>query len=251
MPHDPHTRGLPRRSVSPRAAAVAVTRAADALVDCYARLAQERIHLLAPILEDRTPVQWEHYPGDDAINRDRRYQWFYHSHDPEDRAGAGEHGHIHLFARMEGIAGDLDERAERDFLRSLGTRHRAAKTRHLLAIGLNPVGVPISLFTVNRWVTGDLPLAGDTTIALLEVLRLDTGYSVLDTVIQSILGLYRAEIRNLITERDAALLARAARGAGALEDRTLEVPAFLRLDVDRRLADVLRAHARRRARSDK
>ena len=236
MPHASGTRRPRHHGVHARVTDSAATLAAEALVGCYRELARKRVHLLAPILGNRAPVQWEHYPSDDAINRDRRYQWFYHSHDPEDRAGSGEHGHLHLFARMEGVADDIDERLELDYLRCLRTRRRSAATRHLIAIGLNPVGVPVSLFTVNRWVTGDLPLSGRATIAMLDALRLDTGHPTIDLVIQSILALYREEVRMLIMERDSVLMERATRAPGPLEDRAIEMPSSVRIDVDRRLA---------------
>lgn len=250
-PTDDQTQGSAREIATLRAADRRAAAAANALVDCYRRLARHREHLLAAILDKRAPVQWAHYPDDDAIGRDRRYQWFYHSHDPEDRAGSGEHGHIHLFARMEGVAAELNQAAEAQFLRSLGTRRRSATTRHLLAIGLNAVGVPISLFTVNRWVTGDLPLSGSATVALLESLRLDTGFDDLDTVIQSVVAIYHCEVRALIAARDAAWAARSARGPGTLEDRGLEVPSFIALDVDRRLAEIRHTHAARRTEARK
>ncbi len=223
------------RPANSRARTLGPRRAADHLIACYARLARDERHLLASLLDGKPPVQWQHYPADDAIDATRRYQWFYHSHDPEDRPGATEHGHFHLFVRPEG---SIDEPAESQFLRRLRCRRRRANTRHLLAIGMNAVGLPISMFTVNRWVTGDLPLSANATIALLQTLRLSTGHAAIDTVLESVIALHRREIRALIERRDDAWFARAARGPGALEDRALEVPSFLSLDLDRRISEI-------------
>ncbi len=214
--------------------------AARALLRCYSRLQRDGTHLLAQILGAQPPRQWEHYPSEDAVGQDGRYQWFYHSHDPEDRSAAAEHGHFHLFARIERVADSIDLEAERNFLSVLGVRAQTAKTRHLIAIGMSPVGVPTTLFTVNRWVTGDLPLSGTATRLLLAKLRLSTGYPVIDTVLTALVRLHAPEIRALLAERDRALLVCASRGPGVLDDRSLEVLSSRTLDVDRRLAAVRR-----------
>jgi hypothetical protein len=185
------------------------------------------------------PTQWEHYPTEDAIGRDRRYQWYYHSHAPADRPAAIEHGHFHLFARMEGAAEKMDAAAESTFLGAVAASDSDAGTRHLLGIGMSRVGVPISLFTVNRWVTGDLLLSRSSTLALLESMELDTGYPTIDAVLTALSQLYRPEIRSLMRRRDAALRARAAKGPGTLDDTQVEILSEVSLDIDQRIASAL------------
>ena len=216
-------------------------RGAKALIDTYRRLALTRGHLLEPILQGASPTQWEHYPGDDAISVDRRYQWYYHSHSLADRPGSIEHGHFHLFARMEGAAEHVDAIAERTFLSVLGEPDSEATTRHLLCVGMSPMGVPISLFTVNRWVTGDLLLSRASTLALLESMTLDTGYAAIDAVLTALAELYRSDIRSLMSQRDRSLRARAAKGPGTLEDPNVEVLSELPLDLDGRISAALSA----------
>lgn len=240
---DAHTQ-VPARAYAKRIDERRLRRAAKAIVDAYSRLARDASHLLAPILDGAPPRQWQHYPAEDAIDCTRRYQWYYHSHDPQDRAGSGEHGHFHLFARLEGVANELDEKTERAFLRKLGTRRRCASTRHLLAISMNAVGVPISLFTVNRWVTGDLPLSGAATLQLLRRMRLSTDHPLIDSILTAVIRLHDPEIEALIAERDRSLFARAARGPSALDDETLEVTSSVAIDVDRRLVEVGRGRTR-------
>jgi hypothetical protein len=214
-------------------------RGAKALVDGYRRLARTRTHLLEPILRGAPPTQWEHYPSDDAISRNRCYQWYYHSHAPADRPESTEHGHFHLFARLEGAAEHINVDTERKFLARLAAPSSDAATRHLLCVGMSPVGVPINLFTVNRWVTGDLLLSRAGTLALLDSLILDTGYPLIDEMLTALLQFYRSEIRSLMSRRDAALRARAASGKGALDDNRLEVLSEVSVDIDQRIAKVL------------
>lgn len=217
---------------------------AAALVDCYRRLSMSGTHLLQPVLQGSPPTQWEHYPPDDAISRDRRYQWFYHSHSPADRPGSTEHGHFHLFARIEDGA-DYIAAAERDFLGTIGATNSEAVTRHLLCIGMSPVGVPTSLFTVNRWVTGDMLLSISNTLLSLDLMQLDTGYPAIDSVLMGLSRLYRPEIRSLMRRRDAALRRRAAEGPGTLDDVNVEILSEISLDIDRRIERVLLDEPRR------
>lgn len=214
-------------------------RGASALVDHYRRLALTRSHLLARILQDVPPTQWEHYPCDDAISHDRRFQWYYHSHSPADRPESKEHGHFHLFARTECAGGHIASRSEQTFLDGLAAADSEATTRHLLCIGLSPLGVPISLFTVNRWVTGDLLLSSASSLGLLESMELNTGYPVIDAVLMALTQLYRPDIRVLMRRRDAVLRARAAEGPRTLDDIRVEVLSELSIDIDQRIATLL------------
>jgi hypothetical protein len=204
------------------------------LLDVYAGLAARRAHLLDGLLGGQPPRQWSHYPEDDAIDAASGFQWFYHSHSPEDRPGSGEHGHIHLFARRRLWSRRLQSRAEQQFAAMTGDSREPVRTRHLLGIGLDAKGVPISLFTVNSWVTGDLMLSAEGTERLLARLRLATSYSAIDAVIESVIALCRVDVHALLMTRDAAL----SRGSPrrVLDDRGLEVLSEAAIDLDRILA---------------
>ena len=207
--------------------------AALRLLDTYAGLARRGAHLLDALLLGQAPKQWAHYPEDDAVDRAGGFQWFYHSHAPENRRGATEHGHIHLFARRKRWSRRLGSKREAAFARLPGGTEGPVDTRHLLAMGLDAKGLPVSLFTVNSWVTGDLMLSAETTASLLEEMALDTGYGEVDAVIGAVMWLYRAEIRDLLERRDRAL--RDFDGANVLSNESLEVLSALAIDVDARL----------------
>ncbi len=209
------------------------------IVRVYRTLSKAREHLLTCVLEGKPPKQWAHYPEEDAIDVRRRYQWYYHSHSPADRPGTTEHGHIHLFARTDSRRSLIDSNAESAFLKQLGSDDSAAKTRHLLAIGLSPVGVPISLFTVNRWVTGDQLLSSAGSLRLLESPSMNTGFEQVDRLLASLIKLYRPQIRMLFGKRDQSLFSRARRGAGTLDDQSLEVLSEQKINLDQRLAEAL------------
>lgn len=203
------------------------------LLQIYAELAHGQEHLLDGVLAGQTPQQWEHYPPDDAIDRESGYQWFYHSHSPEDRPGCAEHGHIHLFAHRPLWSRRLQSRAERQFQALCDAPSPHAPTRHLLAIGLNAKGVPISLFTVNNGVTGDGMLCAQLTMALLGSIRLHTGHAQLDAVIESVVHLCAPEIQQVMAQRDANLASH--HHANKLNDQPLELLSTLSIDLDTKL----------------
>ncbi len=206
------------------------------LLEAYAKLAVNGDHILRELMDGHAPIQWRHYPDDDAIDVRSGYQWFYHCHSPIDRPGALEHGHFHLFARRKPWARRLRSKVEMEFAAMTGNPTRSSDTRHLLAIGLDSKGIPVSLFTVNSWVTGDLMLGAANTGKLLAAMKLETGHPVIDAVLESVIALFQREISDLAGARDRTL--RNARGPDILADRSLEVLSETRIDLDRRLAEL-------------
>ncbi len=207
------------------------------LLQIYSELADSKEHLLDGLLLGQPPQQWEHYPQDDAIDRESGYQWFYHSHSPEDRPGGAEHGHFHIFARRPLWSRRLQSRAEREFQELCDFPSPQAHTRHLLAIGLNAKGVPISVFTVNSWVTGDLMLSRQLTMELLGSLRLNTGHAKLDALIESVVHLCVPEIQKIMGQRDEKLASHPH--ANKLNDERLELLSELSIDLDAKLQSIL------------
>lgn len=205
------------------------------LLQVYATLAKRGQHLLEDLLLGQPPMQWAHYPENDASD-EHGYQWFYHSHSPLDRSGAKEHGHIHLFARRSLWGRRLQSGAELAFWHLCGQPQENPPTRHLLTIGFDAKGLPISLFTVNSWVTGDLMLGRDLTLNLLERMILNTGHDALDTVITAVVQLCRDELRELLTRRDATLAEHT--GTDKLHDQEMELLSEIPIDLDNKLRSV-------------
>lgn len=216
---------------------VDVAKAASDLLGVYAGLAERGAHLLGDLLAGAPPVQWERLPADDAVDSAGRYQWFYHSHAPEDRPAGSEHGHIHLFARRALWGGLSATPEERAFRKLCGNPRSNAGTRHLIAIGFDAKGLPTSFFAVNSWVTGDLMLSTDSTVRLLSEIDLNTGHSEIDAMIVSLVRLCQEDIEALLAERDRAFVEHLPKGV--LEDRALEILAEIPLNLDVRIANAL------------
>ena len=90
----------------------------------------------------------EHYPQGDVYDSESHSQYYYHAHRPE----SGEHGHFHTFLRAKGMrrsvkpvpySGDAERPKGKD------------APSHIAAISMDGPGMPIALFTTNRWVTGE------------------------------------------------------------------------------------------------
>ena len=208
--------------------------AGQRLLENYAGLAERKEHLLGSLLDGQLPRQWSHYPEDDAIDEGLGYQWFYHSHSPADRIGSTEHGHFHLFARRKLWSRHLQSKSERQFASMTGDPDQRTNTRHLIAISLNAAGIPISIFTVNSWVTGDLMLAAGNTDRLRSHMTLDTGHPEIDAVLKCVVALSRDEILDVLMARDNVLSA--YRKPGLLRDESLEILSEVPINLDQRLA---------------
>lgn len=206
------------------------------LLEIYAGLVERGAHLFGDLLGACTPQQWSHYPEDDAIDQGSGFQWFYHSHSPEDRSGACEHGHIHLFARRKLWARRLRSSRETQFAKLAGEPPTAKNTRHLLAIGFDAKGIPTTLFTVNSWVTGDRMLSAGLTAEILASMALDTGNESVDAVVQSLVRMYRDDIREMLVQRDKVLLS--WQGNNVLSDENLELLSEVAISVDAKLASM-------------
>ncbi|MBV6658729.1 MAG: hypothetical protein KI785_13270 [Devosiaceae bacterium] len=153
------------------------------------------------------PEGWTKYPLGEVFDPATGAHWFYHSHSTI----PGEHGHFHTFLRPNGPKGPI---------------------HHLVAIGVDPHGRALRLFTVNQWVVDDDWLGAQNTIALVE--RFDVhmpqpNYLVNRWLTGTIVA-HGSTIAALIYERDQVLASHApSKGGDARQDRALEVTSQHRL----------------------
>lgn len=225
----------------------AMLQSAGRLFACYERLQSEQQHLLTPLLNGASPKQWMHYPEDDVIDHQSGYQYFYHSHSPEDRPDSSEHGHFHLFSRVDGGVHLIDAKRERQFLKALkSSSAKKRKTVSLMCISLGAKGIPTSLFTVNRWVTGDHLLSADSTLALLKNFRVATpGFELINEWLQAMIGLFWSQIVDLLRQRDIQLKSLITNGhtdVNLLDDNAVELLSEFDVDIDRQVGWLMKGH---------
>ena len=214
-------------------------------------LASRRSNLVAELLRGQDEFfEQQHYPAGDVFDPDTGAQYYYHAHRNETR----EHGHFHIFQRPH----LLPERFEpvRYVKPGVGRCKPQEKIgehwprgekalAHIVGVTMDNYGLPIRLFTVNRWVTDETWYSARDVIAMLDRFELRHSWPVpeVNRWINHLLRLYQPEIVELIHRRDAAVevRGRANPRGDALEDRSLEVTGFTEISVERRVRQLRRA----------
>lgn len=183
-------------------------RALAEIAYCEAILGKGGLTVLSDALQGADSIAaWEHFPPGDVFDPASNAQWYYHCH-PADE-GADEHGHFHCFMRPEGPQGPI---------------------HHLVAIGVDPSGRLLRLFTVNQWVVGDDWADAAATIPLLGRFDMQMPRPFLvNRWLTAIFVAYEAEIIDLLHQRDQALAAHGPSHQAACADRSLEVLSEFRL----------------------
>lgn len=178
------------------------------------RLREQGRSLVEAIMNGKPFEVWTMYPWDHGvIDKRTRSQYFYHAH-PQ----TPEHGHFHLFY------------------------HHKNQLAHLVAVALDNAGEPISLFTVNRWVTDEVVLPASKMKSYVPRFRVDNDAfdREVSDYLRHLLALYHAEIGALLDQRDAVYAAYRARhnGRQPYEDRDLEMTGALEIQVDEQIAGI-------------
>ncbi|MDF1719793.1 MAG: hypothetical protein P1U65_03880 [Minwuia sp.] len=210
--------------------------AGDELIDIYRVIAKTGDNIVGLLLKQSEGFfEWDHYPKGDVYDSETHSQYYYHAH----RGAMGEHGHFHTFVRSKGMPpGVLPLPLERDEAWPKGDDAVA----HMIAISMDPFGVPTHLFSTNRWVTGETLYGAQDVIAMLDRFEMDLIWPdwPVNRWLTAMMVLFRPQIETLLHRRDAVLnhqmMARPS--DDVLEDRDLEITALTTIDADRQIAAV-------------
>lgn len=199
-------------------------RAARVSLDSFSRATRRHGSLIQSWVAGAAVAALEHYPEGGVVDRRRGSQFFYHSH----RAGDAEHGHLHLFwhATRSGRHRHLGPPSTA----GRGDWKRSAPS-HLIAIGLDARGLPVSLFSVNHWVADGHWFDADTTLGMIRRFALKgiAGHADSCDWLTAFVRLYEPVIGRVLRSRDCRLGAQPSLKA-ALDDRQIEVVSMARLD---------------------
>ena len=194
-----------------------------------------------------TFYQWDHYPPGDVYDPETHAQYYYHAHDPDAREMA-EHGHFHTFMRPKGMPEGVrplplpapepvEAEGDNDAL------------SHLVCISMNRDGLPLRLFTTNRWVTGETWYAAGDVVRMLDRFEIDVAYPSWATNrwLSGMVVLFRPQIAELLRQRDRAVEDWQSRhpGVDAYEDRGLEITSQANISIEAQIAAVEAALAAR------
>jgi len=212
--------------------------AGEKVLECVRVLDNTADNVVGELLRDTgTFFEWNHYPDGDVFDPRSNAQYYYHAHPKDQRPG--EHGHFHTFLRPKGMPPGIEPAPLPDFEPPEGENDALS---HLIAISCDKQGVPIKLFTTNRWVTGEVWYKAEDVIRMLN-------YFVIDHVrpswavnlwLSNMLILFRPQIAALIAARDRAVEDWAAENdsANVYEDRELEVTTECPISIRDQIAAV-------------
>lgn len=177
---------------------------------------------------DAAMRQWDHYPAQDILSPATGARAFYHAHPPGECVG-GEHGHFHLSlarAVMPDPAAPLIAPPDR--------APAPGDTVHVVALSIDPAGLPCGMFTVNRWVTDEWLFAAADVLAALDRFDLTraAGDPLVNAWLTAMVRLCRPLIGPLLIVRDHRLRAIGLAG----EDRSVERLSHVALDLPALLA---------------
>jgi hypothetical protein len=190
----------------------------DLLMSSTAAMFADGRPLMSRVLPSDKPAEiWQHYPPDDVVNGSAGSRYFYHCHPPAERS-AGEHGHFHLFLDISAMA---DGAAPLIAPPVTGSDEPRADVVHIAALSISTGGLPLCWFTTNRWVTDEWVYPAEAVIAQLDRfdLRGPDGDPLVNDWLTAMVGLCRAEIAALLSERDLVLAERDPTG----ESRAVEI----------------------------
>ena len=213
--------------------------AAKWVLEAYRVLQKSSTNVVAELLRGSEEFyQWDHYPEDDVFDWESNAQYYYHAHPPEDRKGKWieEHGHFHTFMRPKGMPEGIIPAPVPDYVAPEGDN---AALSHLVAISMNKAGFPARLFTVNRWVTGEIWYEADDVIRMLDGFEIDMALPSwpVNIWITSFFRLYRPTIETLIQARDEAVAGWTPKkkGKSVYDDSKLEITSFTDVAVDQHI----------------
>lgn len=155
----------------------------------------------------RRHKKMEHYPNGDRLDRSTGAQYFYHCHREDFQTT--EHGHFHCFLRYNKIPKHIKPTPLADW-----NLYMDNPMAHLVAISMNQLGMPIRLFTVNRWVTSDIWYDAVHTPKFIKRFKMtvddDHYWQILDKWVEGIIHLFAPQIVWLHQERDKLIQAHQA-----------------------------------------
>jgi hypothetical protein len=210
-------------------------------VECHRALAQTGDNIVGDLLRDvETFYEWNHYPDGDVYDPHSHGQYYYHTHPQELRGG--EHGHFHVFMRPKGMPKDVSPAPVKDFEAPVD---EDAALSHLVGISMDEFGIPIRIFTTNRWVTGEVWYECRDVRRMVDLFEIDhtrPSWPV-NRWVSAMICLFQPQIVRLLDSRDEIVARWEANhpGVNVYEDRELEITSAIPISLDDQLKQASKA----------
>ncbi|MGB7335154.1 MAG: hypothetical protein WBD01_05105 [Salaquimonas sp.] len=223
----------------------------DEMLTVLTEAAETGYHVLTNVLASRGEepfVQWEHYPPGDVQDKETGAIWFYHAHGENEIARPWfENGHFHLFRYTEMLRKGAEPLAlpkDPDF--------EKGGLCHLVAVSFDPNGLPVRIFTTNRWVAGEWLYPAEDVIPLLDGFEITSKdavngseFTLSSRWLSALLKLYRPQIEWALRERDKKITALKAVDENYSENKQIEVLSAVEFDLAGQI-DAIEAEATKR-----
>lgn len=153
------------------------------LLNCITEMGNQHTNAVLLTLNGVDSIKpYQRYPAQPYYFGDQLWRAFYHCHDSNNMDNR-EHGHFHFFTRINN-----DE-----------------EWSHVIAMGMDKMGLPISLFTTNLWVTDGDWFDTQLLKQQLHVLQNSDDDDLPLSWFKYMLLLYQDKIQELLHERDVEL----------------------------------------------
>lgn len=176
--------------------------AGDRVLECLRVLKLTDDNIVGELIKNEaTFYEWNHYPDGDVYDPVSHSQYYYHAHPQEERSG--EHGHFHTFLRPKGMPGTIKPAPVDDYE---APKDPDDALSHLVAISMNPAGLPIKLFVTNRWVTGEVWYIAQDVCRMLDYFAIDHTQPSwpVNMWVSAMVQLFDPQIRALVVARRAS-----------------------------------------------
>ncbi len=203
------------------------------VVEIYRALAKTSDNLVGELIKSHeTFYEWDHYPPGDVYDRETHGQYYFHAHPVEERFD-DEHGHFHTFIRPRGMPPGVKPAPVAGYK---APEDPDDALSHLIAIAMDNKGLPFRLFTVNRWVTGEVWYTAQDVKTLLDYFKIDHTQPSwpVNRWITAMICLFKPQITTLLDARDAATSDWAEKhpDRDIYEDRDLEVTSYMDVSAE-------------------
>lgn len=212
---------------------VMVATASDVMA-CHRVLAKTDDNVVGEALRDAgTFLEYDHYPPGDVYDPESHSQFYYHSH------REGEHGHFHTYLRPKGMPSWIKPAPLPDLT---PPKEDNDALSHIVAISMDSHGIPIGLFTTNRWICAETWYRAEDVCTMIDFFTIDHARPSwpLNRWITSMLKLFKPQITELLLERDETVAAWQKKHPkrNVYEDRELDITSHLDITLEDQVSQI-------------